>query len=233
MCACLSCPPGKSPKARQVRHKKIFLFPSTPNHPYILRHPVPVEGRWPSSRTLGRDAVDAAALGAWWCSQGGLCSVSEHSVQTTGANARLDPPKSGFGRRRSKQSRVAAYGKSVWFWHPLLVSSWRRRVDPTGFRQSFNPSATVTKRIRRRGEHAISRRTIAQGMSECSACTCMLVCVFRYPLLPTRPRVQQAPGIPCALLTPGRMILENLGRIAPRDRGIASEMSPIGFFINS
>jgi hypothetical protein len=29
------------------------------------------------------------------------------------------------------------------------------------------------------------------------------------------------------------MILENLGRIAPRDRGIASEMSPIGFFINS
>jgi|SRR6478609_7114642 hypothetical protein len=29
-----------------------------------LRHPVPKEGRWPSSRTLGRDAVDAAASGA-------------------------------------------------------------------------------------------------------------------------------------------------------------------------
>ena len=27
-------------------------------------------------------------MGAWWCSQGGLRSVSEHSVQTTGANAR-------------------------------------------------------------------------------------------------------------------------------------------------
>jgi len=38
---------------------------------------------------VGRDAVDAAALGAWWCWQGGLCSVSEHSVQTTGANARM------------------------------------------------------------------------------------------------------------------------------------------------
>ena len=29
-----------------------------------LRHPVPKEGRWPSSRTLGRDAVDAAVSGA-------------------------------------------------------------------------------------------------------------------------------------------------------------------------
>jgi len=37
---------------------------------------------------VGRDAVDAAASGAWWCSQGGPWSVSEHSVQTTGAKAR-------------------------------------------------------------------------------------------------------------------------------------------------
>jgi hypothetical protein len=28
---------------------------------------------------------------------------------------------------------------------------------------SLNPLATVTKRIRRRGEHGISRKTIAQG----------------------------------------------------------------------
>jgi hypothetical protein len=27
---------------------------------------------------------------------------------------------------------VAAYGEAMWFWHPLLVSSWRRRVGPTG-----------------------------------------------------------------------------------------------------
>jgi hypothetical protein len=74
--------------ACQVHHKNIFLFFSTPNHSYISRHPVPVEGRWPSSRTLGRDAVDAAVSCAWSCSQGGLRSVSEHSVQTTGTNAR-------------------------------------------------------------------------------------------------------------------------------------------------
>jgi hypothetical protein len=32
---------------------------------------------------------------------------------------------------------------------------------------SLNPLATVTKRIRRRGEHGISRKTIAQGMPDC------------------------------------------------------------------
>jgi hypothetical protein len=91
---------------------KIYFFARDPNHPYNSRHPVPVEGRWPSSRTLGRVAVDAAASGAWSCSQGGLWSVSGHNVRTTGE---------------------AAYGKAVWSWHPLLVSSWRRSVDPTGF----------------------------------------------------------------------------------------------------
>ena len=25
---------------------------------------------------------------------------------------------------------VAAYGKAVWSWHPLLVSSWRRLFGP-------------------------------------------------------------------------------------------------------
>ena len=89
--------------------EKIYFFARDPNHPYKSRHPVPLEGRWPSSRTLGRVAVDAAASGAWSCSQGGPWSVSEHSVQTTGE---------------------AAYGKAVWFWHPLLVSSRRRRRRP-------------------------------------------------------------------------------------------------------
>jgi len=51
---------------------------------------------------LGRDAVDAAASGAGSCSQGGLWSVSGHSAQTTGE---------------------VAYSKTVWSWHPLLVSS--------------------------------------------------------------------------------------------------------------
>src|ERR1700676_4345345 len=59
-------------------------------------------------------------------------------------------------------------------------------------------------------------------MSESSACTCMLVCVFLCTLLHTRPRVQQAPGIPCALLLWANEFT-NLGRIAPRDCGVVSE----------
>ncbi len=35
--------------------------------------------------------------------------------------------------------------------------------NPTGGGKTFNPPMTVTRRIRRRGEHGISRKTIAQG----------------------------------------------------------------------
>jgi hypothetical protein len=50
-------------------------------------------------------------------------------------------------------------------------------VGPTGLDKTVNSPMTVTRRIRRRGERGISRKTIAQGMPGCSDCTCMLVCV--------------------------------------------------------
>src|SRR6202163_2994078 len=100
-------------------------------------------------RTLGWDAVDAAASGAQVnCRAGlGLSQTRERSngVQTNG---------------------VVAYGEVVWFRHPLLVSSWRRHVGPTGCGDAVNSPMTVTRRIRRRGERVISRKTIAQGMSD-------------------------------------------------------------------
>ena len=77
------------------------------------------------------------------CSQGGS-SVSESTARkTNGADA---------------------YGKTVWSWHPLLVPSLAetRRAQP-GLDQIVNPQTTVTRRIRRRGEHGISRKAIAQG----------------------------------------------------------------------
>ncbi|MFG3598146.1 hypothetical protein [Bradyrhizobium sp. RDI18] len=43
-----------------VREKRI-LFSREANQSYNSRHPGPQEGRWPSSRTLGRAAVDAKA----------------------------------------------------------------------------------------------------------------------------------------------------------------------------
>jgi hypothetical protein len=168
---------------------KIYFFSADPNHPYNSRHPVPVEGRWPSSRTLGRVAVDAAALGAWSCWQGGLRFVSEHNVRTTGAEA---------------------YGKAVWFWHPLLVSSRRRNVDPTGFRQSFNPPATEAKGIRLRGELGISRQTTAQGMPGCSGCTCMLVCALPCAHCTRDRGCSKHPAFP-APSSSGRMNLQTSG----------------------
>jgi hypothetical protein len=51
-------------------------------------------------------------------------------------------------------------------------------VSSTGLDQPPIRFSTVTRGIRRRGEHGISRKAIAQGMPECSDCTCMLVCVF-------------------------------------------------------
>jgi hypothetical protein len=60
-----------------------------------------------------------------------------------------------------------AYGKSVWFWHPLLVSSCRWLTRSNRIGTAIKPAATVTRRIRRRGERAISRKTIARGMPEC------------------------------------------------------------------
>ena len=100
-------------------------------------------------RTLGWDVVDAAASGAQVnCRAGfGLSQTRERSngAQTNGAEA---------------------YGEVVWFRHPLLVSSWRRHAGPTGRGDAANSSTTVTRRIRRRGERVISRKAIAQGMSD-------------------------------------------------------------------
>jgi hypothetical protein len=84
----------------------------------------------------GRGNVGRASVVA------GRFSVSNQSAQTNGA---------------------FADGKTVWSWHPLLVSSWRRFFRARPGAQNLNPPMTVTRRIRRRGEHGISRKTIAQG----------------------------------------------------------------------
>src|SRR5262245_30360016 len=55
------------------------------------------------------------------------------------------------------------------------------------------------KRAVRRGEHEVSRKAIAQGKPECLRWTCMLVCASLDAQWHTRPRVQRAPGFPCAL----------------------------------
>ena len=98
-------PTGKSAKSCQSPLEKIFLFSFDPNQWQIIAIPSRTEGRWPSSRTLGRVAVDAAAL-ARNVIAGRALPVSD--------------------RRRARRTTLASYGKTVWSRHPLLVSSRRR-----------------------------------------------------------------------------------------------------------
>jgi hypothetical protein len=58
--------------------------------------------------------------------------------------------------------------------------------------------ATVSNKHGHRGEHEVSRKTIARGMPGNSGVTAVttLVCFF---ILHARLRVHRAPGIPCAL----------------------------------
>ena len=123
-----------------------------------LTHPVPIEGRI-AIVTLRRprDAVDAERQ-ARLRSQGGMNPVSDYSV-------------------RDRRMTLLAYGEVVWSWRPLLALNRRRRCGLDRARK-LNPPVTVTRRIRRRGEHEISRKAIAQGMSVCSPLPCMLVCAF-------------------------------------------------------
>jgi hypothetical protein len=76
----------------------------------------------------------------------------------------------------------------------LAKSSWEASLS----------GATVTTSSLHREEHEVSRKAVAQGMSVCSPLPCMLVCRHSCALWHMRPRVQRAPGIPCALCFEGK-----------------------------
>jgi hypothetical protein len=87
----------------------------------------------------------------------------------------------GFGLRAidTRETNGAMPGEAFWRRRALRTAKscgpdtrcWCQAVggeiDPTGSDQTIKPAATVTRRIRRRGEHGISRKAIAQGMSDC------------------------------------------------------------------
>src|SRR6266481_3555535 len=118
-------------------HKNIPLLASPksalqlpPSHPLA-------RGVSRSARTLGWDAVGVAASGA------------------NAVAGRVFWPRE---RQAARQTNGAdADGEAVWSWHPLLVSSWRRQVGPTGRGHAIHPPMTVARRIRRRGERGVNR----------------------------------------------------------------------------
>src|SRR5713101_4756173 len=81
---------------------------------------------------------------------------------------------------------------------------------------------TVARKPGHRGERGVSRKPLRREGRIASAepvCSCAFFCA----LLHARPRVQRAPGFPCALLFLSRAAIDaKLGRIAPRDREAVS-----------
>jgi hypothetical protein len=126
-------------RRRNFGFSEIALTPS-PNQVFHPRHPVPHEGRSRSSRTLERDAVDAAASARR--SRRAGYSVSDRRTRKTTALKRLSAQGFGgtgtkpierlFRRRRGRRSRVVLA--------PVAgVKSRGGFGGPTGCAKPFNP----------------------------------------------------------------------------------------------
>jgi hypothetical protein len=102
--------------------------------------------------------VDAAAPAALAGSQGGLWPVSDRRR----------------GRRTTLKRTAKPCGPGARGWRQVGGGV----ASPTGHANAVNSPMTEARGIRLRGELGISRKTTAQGMPECSDCTCMLVCAL-------------------------------------------------------
>ena len=138
-------PDGQIKKTCPAPLRKIFRLTRRANQGYQLAPSFPGKrGDRASSRTWGRMRWTRQRRRA----NGGAGQAFTARERSTGAQT----------------NDADAYGKTVWSRHPLLVPScrWRVRSDRIGG-SAIKPAATVTRRIRRRGERGISRKTIAQG----------------------------------------------------------------------
>jgi hypothetical protein len=132
----------------------------------------------------------------------------------------VDPVSDIVSARRRRQSPVEPCGEDGLLRTAKACGSGTRCwcqvgggfVGPTGPGKTVNSPTTVTRRIRRRGERAISRKAIAQGMPDASAspvCSCARFFVqfahetagaacTRHSLLPLKGRMfVQASGKSC------------------------------------
>ena len=144
-----TCPvsSGKSVSTKNLsspRAKNISLSPSGKSAlPARAVPPGKRGGRDRHERGMG--CGGRGSVGAQVCSQGGFRERAT-ARRTNGAGC-------------VRQNRVV----------PTPVAGAKLRggevIQPD--RSAIKPAATVTRRIRRRGEHGISRKAIAQGMPEC------------------------------------------------------------------
>jgi hypothetical protein len=184
--------------------KNILIFRNRKSV-YIHSHPVPHRGRFAVVTNAGWDVMDARASARM-----DVAGRVEPRERLAGAQ---DERRLSVRQNRVVLTPVAGAKSAV--------------ANPTrpGW-AAANPPTTVTRRIRRRGEHGISCKAITQGMPDASA-EPVCSCVHPHFPLRTRPRVQRAPGIPCALALEGGKLIAKLGRIAPREcEGVSPHRRP-------
>ena len=176
---------------------KISLFPKGKSplqiHAILSRS----KGRWPSSPNVG--------MGLRWTRRhrardgiAGRDKLRERSLGRAG-RAVLKRTAKSCGPDASVVGVKSAEGKSA-----------RPGADEPAIRRRRRQQSPIL-----RGERVISRKAIAQGMSDvlrCPVCSCAL---FSHNLH-TRPRVQRASGIPCSLCFEGQRS-SNLGQFVPRE----------------
>ena len=130
------CPPtdfclsGKSLKICPALPRKIFRFAATPNHPYKSRHPVPVRGALAIVTNVGAGCGGRGSVGRV-IAIAGRFSVSDHAAC----------------RRTALLCTVKSCGPDTRCWCQACGGP----SSSTGFGETFNPQATVTRRIRSPG----------------------------------------------------------------------------------
>jgi hypothetical protein len=101
-------------------------------------------------------------------SQGGFIRERAAGAQTNGAKSGLVKASVGVHYPPKQLTKTGCVRQNCVVLAPVAgVKSAEVFASPTGRDKTFNPPMTVTRRIRRRGERGISRKTIAQGMPEC------------------------------------------------------------------
>ena len=99
-----------------------------------------------------------------------------------------------------------------------IAWSWRPDAGVKFSRTSFS-GMTVARKPGHRGERGVNRNP-SRRESRIASAEPVCSCAFSCALLHARPRVQRAPGFPCALLLLSRAAIDaKLGRIAPRECG--------------
>jgi hypothetical protein len=115
----LCCPTGKSRMISVESYARKYSSSRFPQITHTTPPSRPTRGAYPDRQKRGAGCGGRGSVGVNGDGRAGFACERSPSCRRTA------PQPGGAFRRR----QVAAYGKTVWAWHPLLMSSWRRFVE--------------------------------------------------------------------------------------------------------